>query len=40
MEQVIGAAKRTFPRAKIVALRPVWRTDEAGVRLSLRDTAE
>lgn len=39
-ENVIGAARANFPDCKIVALLPIWRSDEKGERFSLADLSE
>ncbi len=40
METVINSAKKEFPRAKIIALLPIWRSDEEGQNFSLLQTVE
>ena len=37
---VIESAKSRFPNAKIIALLPIWRSDEDGINFSLFDTVE
>lgn len=40
METVIKAAKSYFPKALIIGLLPIWRSDENGPNFTLRETAE
>lgn len=40
MTLVINEAKSRFPSAKIIALLPIWRSDEKGVNFSLDETSE
>ena len=37
MEIVINSINNYFPKAKIIALLPIWRSDEKGVDFSLKD---
>lgn len=37
MEIVINAVNNYFPKAKVIALLPIWRSDEKGVDFSLKD---
>ena len=39
MTGVIGNVKEKFPSAKIIALLPIWRSDEEGVNFSLKETS-
>ena len=40
MKIVIESAKKEFPLAKIIALLPIWRSDEEGINFSLKETVE
>ena len=40
MRIVLNLAKKEFPSAKIIALLPIWRSDESGINFSLSETVE
>lgn len=40
MRIVIESARKEFPSAKIIAMLPIWRSDESGINFSLSETVK